>query len=136
MIYSLDTPPPITINSYSHSVHHKMQEYRGEGGKKQNYDFDFKVRSYFAELRRQVSTINQYFIKSQGINGPKIGVFSNADISKAMLQNQYVFVLFIKVLPDTVADSYDNFDENNEEKIRSSWYNDKNILGQIRYDTH
>ena len=52
-----------------------------------------------------------------------------ADIPKAILTEQFVFVLFVKILPDLELDNFDNYDANNSDQ---QWYNNLRIVGEIR----
>ena len=51
-----------------------------------------------------------------------------ADIPKAILTEQFVFVLFVKILPDLELDNFDNYNANNNQQ----WYNNLRIVGEIR----
>ena len=57
-----------------------------------------------------------------------MGQYESGDIPNAILTEKYVFLLTVGVLPDTKKDSFENFDENNQ-----NWYNDKSRLGEIRW---
>ena len=81
------------------------------------------------ELRRLVSIINTFHVKTRGSNNQKIDRTSNADISQAILTNPFVFVLYISILPDIEEDNFENFDGKSSEKL---WYNDMEMIGKIR----
>ena len=49
-----------------------------------------------------------------------------------MLSERFVFVLSIRILPDLDEDSFEKFDEMDEEKINKNWYNNLNSVGKIR----
>ena len=84
-------------------------------------------------MKRKVSVINTFFKKTKGKDELQIGRTSFADISKAILSERFVFVLYIRVIPNIKEDSYDNFDELDEESINKNWYNNVTSVGQIRY---
>ena len=88
---------------------------------------------YLAELRRRVSIINTFYKKSLQKDAPQLTKSSKSDISKAMLSERFVFVLSIRILPDLEEDSFEKFDELNEEKINKNWYNNLNSVGKIRF---
>ena len=85
-----------------------------------------------AELRRKVSIINTFYKKSFQKDSPKLTKSSKSDISKAMLSKRFVFVLSIRILPDLHEDSFEKFDELNEENINKNWYNNLTSVGKIR----
>ena len=58
-------------------------------------------------------------------------VSKKADLTKAMLDNKYVIVLYLNVLPNLAEDTFENYVSiENEEQLL--WYNSKDIVGQIR----
>ena len=58
---------------------------------------------------------------------------AHADISKSMLLHRFVFVLYLRILPDYENEKYDNFDEADKKSINEKWYNKNTIIGKIRY---
>ena len=55
-----------------------------------------------------------------------------ADISKAMLSRRFVFVLTIRILPNTEEDMFEKFNEYDESSRESNWFNKKLTVGKIR----
>ena len=74
--------------------------------------------------------INTFFSETLDQDQPQVGVYSNADIPGAILIKKFVFVLYVRVLPDLVAESFDNYDPSSSS---AQWYNDENVVGEIRY---
>ena len=79
-----------------------------------------------------MSVINTFYLKTLEEDQPKIGHFISADISKAMLISRFVFVLYVRILPDISWESFQNFDELDEATISTQWYNNITAVGQIR----
>ena len=73
--------------------------------------------------------INTFYLQTLNKNTPQLGRFITADIPKAILTEQFVFVLLVNILPDLELDNFDNYDDNHSEK---QWYNNLNIVGEIR----
>ena len=73
--------------------------------------------------------INTFFSETLDQDQPQVGVYSYADIPKAILIKKFVFVLYVRVLPNLVAESFDNYDP----AASAQWYNDENVVGEIRY---
>ena len=57
---------------------------------------------------------------------------AHADISKSMLLHRFVFVLYLRILPDYEFEKYENFDEMDRKSIDEKWYNNNEIIGKIR----
>ena len=74
--------------------------------------------------------INTFFSETLDQDQPQVGVYSHADIPKAILIKKFVFVLYVRVLPNLVAESFDNYDPSSNS---AQWYNDENVVGEIRY---
>ena len=89
----------------------------------------FQVLNYMTERMRQIGAINKFYEKTVGKETPQIGVYSEADIPRAMLSREFVFVLSVKVLPNLVEDEYEKF---TIEKRTNYWYNNMNVVGEIR----
>ena len=79
-----------------------------------------------------VSVINTIYQKTEDKDKPQLENPSHADISKAMLLNRFVFVLYLKILPDIEIENYDNFDETDEKTINDKWYNNISLVGKMR----
>ena len=79
-----------------------------------------------------MAAINKFYERTLDQETPQIGVYAKADIPRAMLTRQFVFVLSIAVLPDLVKDNFDNhqMDENSE----TYWYNYEDVVGEIRWE--
>ena len=73
--------------------------------------------------------INTFYLQTLNKNTPQLGRFITADIPKAILTEQFVFVLLVNILPDLELDNFDNYDNNQSQK---QWYNNLNIVGEIR----
>ena len=86
--------------------------------------------SYITERRRQVAAINKFYERTLDQDTPQIGVYAKADIPRAMLTRQFVFVLSIAVLPDLEMDDFDNFKLG--KNIGTHWYNIEDTVGKIR----
>ena len=71
--------------------------------------------------------MNKFYERTLDQDTPQIGVYAMADIPRAMLTRQFVFVLSIAVLPDLETDDFDNFQQSSND-----WYNEDNVVGQIR----
>ena len=91
--------------------------------------YPLQVQDYIIERRRQIGAINQFYKKTIGQNTPQIGDYSNANIVQAMLERQFVFVLFVAVLPDLNEDKFSNFHMDNRTNY---WYNNEGVVGKIR----
>ena len=89
-----------------------------------------QVNSYILERQRQVQAINIFYDKTIGTDEPQVSVYRSADIPKAMLREQIVFVIEISVLPNRVYDTFQYF--NNERYNDKFWYNDNEYVGNIR----
>ena len=74
--------------------------------------------------------INTFFSETLEQHQPQVGIYSHADIPKAILIKKFVFVLYVRVLPDVERESFTNYDP-----LTSSdqWYNNENVVGEIRY---
>ena len=83
------------------------------------------------ERKRHASVINTFYIRTQQPDQPQIAEFSLADISKAMLLERFVFVLYINILPDITEDSFENYRETDQETNNSNWYNNHILVGKI-----
>ena len=81
------------------------------------------------ERKRQVSVINTFYKETLLQDEPQIGKCSNSDISTAMLKEQFVFVLYVNILPNVEDSSFASYDELSKGK---SWYNNRDIVGEIR----
>ena len=81
------------------------------------------------ERMRQIGAINKFYEKTLGKEAPQIGVYSKADIPRAMLSREFVFILSVKVLPNLVEDEYLSF---NMEDRANYWYNNDSVVGEIR----
>ena len=92
----------------------------------------FQILGYLSELRRSISVINTFFLRSNGIDFPKITRYSDAEISSNMMSKTYVFVLYLRILPNYTKDGLSNFN-NNDLSIKNNWYNNITIIGNIRY---
>ena len=73
--------------------------------------------------------INTFYLQTLNKNAPQLGRYITADIPKAILTEQFVFVLFVKISPDLELDNFDNYDANNSDQ---QWYNNLRIVGEIR----
>ena len=73
--------------------------------------------------------INTFFSETLDQDQPQVGVYSHADIPKAILIKKFVFVLYVRVLPNLVEESFENYDP----AASAQWYNDENVVGEIRY---
>ena len=73
--------------------------------------------------------INTFYLQTLNKNTPQLGRFITADIPKAILTEQFVFVLLVNILPDLELDNFDNYDNNHSKK---QWYNNLDIVGEIR----
>ena len=73
--------------------------------------------------------INTFYLQTLNKNTPQLGRYITSDIPKAILTEQFVFVLFVKVLPDLELDNFDNYDDNRRDE---QWYNNLDIVGEIR----
>ena len=91
--------------------------------------YPLQVQNYITERRRQIGAINKFFTKTLGQNTPQIGDYSKADIVRAMLKSQFIFVLYVAVLPDLNEDKYLNF---NMDDRTNYWYNNEIVVGEIR----
>ena len=91
--------------------------------------FSLQVQNYITERRRQIGAINNFYEKTLGQNTPQIGVYSNADIVRAMLNSQFIFVLYVAVLPDLNEDKFLNFHMDDRTNY---WYNNRSVVGEIR----
>ena len=78
---------------------------------------------------RQIAAINKFYEKTLGEDTPQVGAYSKADIPRAMLSREFVFVLSVAVLPNLTVDEIENFAR---DKSQNNWYNDKKIVGKIR----
>ena len=74
--------------------------------------------------------MNKFYERTLDQDTPQIGVYAMADIPRAMLTRQFVFVLSIKVLPDLEKDDFDNFQSGNDSGTH--WYNIEDVVGEIR----
>ena len=81
------------------------------------------------ERKRQIGAINKFYEKTVGQDGPQIGVYSKADIPRAILSRQFVFVLSVAVLPDLDNDDIEKYQIGNRDTY---WYNNKSVVGKIR----
>ena len=93
------------------------------------YIFIFQVEEYMEERRRQMSIINIFYQKTLGQDTPQLNRDTSADISRAILTEEYVLVLIVPILPDPDQDNFKNFDVN---KRKDQWYNKKSSVGEIR----
>ena len=81
------------------------------------------------ERMRQIGAINKFFERTLDQDTPQIGVYTKADIPRAILSRELVFVLSVAVLPDLVEDDYLNF---KMDQRKNYWYNNQDIVGEIR----
>ena len=81
------------------------------------------------ERMRQIGAINKFYEKTLNKDTPQIGVYTKADIPRAILSRELVFVLTVKVLPNLVEDDYLKFEMS---KRKNYWYNNQDIVGKIR----
>ena len=79
-----------------------------------------------------MAAMNQFYERTLGQETPQIGVYAKADIPRAMLTRQFVFVLSISVLPDLEKDDFDNYQM--DEESDTYWYNYEDIVGEIRWE--
>ena len=87
------------------------------------------MSGFINERKRQISVINTFYLQTLNKNTPQLGRFITADIPKAILTEQFVFVLLVNILPDLELDNFDNYDANNSDQ---QWYNNLDIVGEIR----
>ena len=91
---------------------------------------DNRVLNYITERKRQISVMMKFYERTVGQDTPQIGKYAMADIPRAMLSRQYVFVLSISVLPDLNLDDFDNYEiDSSKERF---WYNNDEVVGIIR----
>ena len=88
-----------------------------------------QVQNYITERTRQIGAINKFYEKTLGQKIPQIGRYSKADIPRAMLESQFIFVLSIAVLPDLNEDKFLKFHMDDRTNY---WYNNEAVLGEIR----
>ena len=88
-----------------------------------------QVQNYITERTRQIGAINQFYEETLGQNTPQIGRYSKADIVRAMLKSQFIFVLSVAVLPDLNEDKFLNFHMDDRTNY---WYNNEAVVGEIR----
>ena len=74
--------------------------------------------------------INTFFSETLEQHQPQVGVYSHADIPKAILIKKFVFVLYVRVLPDVERESFRNYDPSTSS---DQWYNNEDVVGEIRY---
>ena len=79
-----------------------------------------------------MAAINKFYEQTLDQETPQIGVYAKADIPRAMLTRQFVFVLSIAVLPDLEKDDFDNYQMGEENDTH--WYNKEDIVGEIRWE--
>ena len=87
------------------------------------------VQNYITERRRQVGAINKFYERTQYQDTPQIGVYSNADIPRAVLSREFVFVLSVSVLPDLNEDTFSKFHMDDRTDY---WYNNITTVGEMR----
>ena len=76
--------------------------------------------------------MNIFYHKTLYKDTPQISFYAKASIPGAMLTRPLVFVLYIGVLPDLEKDKIENFKMENQ---INNWYNDDEVVGDIRYDS-
>ena len=76
--------------------------------------------------------INTFYERSLNVKYPMLTKNLQAELSKAMLSHRYIFVLYVRILPDPEKESYDSFHEN-EKIMADKWYNNFEEVGRIRY---
>ena len=81
------------------------------------------------ERMRQIGAINKFYERTLDQDTPQIGVYTKADIPRAILSRELVFVLTVKVLPNLEEDDYLKFDMS---KRTNYWYNNQSVVGEIR----
>ena len=81
------------------------------------------------ERRRQIGAINKFYEKTLNKETPQIGVYNKADIPRAILSRELVFVLDVGILPDLEEDDFLNFNMNERNHY---WYNNRDVVGVIR----
>ena len=69
--------------------------------------------------------INTFFSETFEQHQPQVGVYSHADIPKAILIKKFVFVLYVRVLPDVERESFTNYDPMTSS---DQWYNNENVV--------
>ena len=79
-----------------------------------------------------MAAINKFYERTINRDTPQIGVYAKADIPRAMLTRKLVFVLSVAVLPDLEKDDFYNYQM--DEESETHWYNDVDIVGEIRLD--
>merc|ERR1712183_463928 len=87
-----------------------------------------KVLNYMNERMRQIGAINKFYERTLDRETPQIGVYTKADIPRAILSRELVFVLSVAVLPNLEEDDYLKFDKS---KTNNYWYNNQDIVGKI-----
>ena len=60
---------------------------------------------------------------------PQVRVYSNADIPRSLLKEEFVFILTLAILPNLEKESFENYDE---EKSKEMWYNNDTLVGEMR----
>ena len=88
-----------------------------------------QVNGYINERKRQISVVNTFYLQTLNKNTPQLGRFVSADIPKAILTEEFVFILFVNILPDLEIDNFDNYNPNHSDK---KWFNNLSIVGEIR----
>ena len=83
---------------------------------------------YINERKRQISVINTFYHKTLNKDKPQVGVYTKGDIPNAILTEQFVFVLYVRVLPNLVKDNFENYDPS----VNEQWYNKETVVGDIR----
>ena len=78
---------------------------------------------------RRVSVVNSFYEESLYKDEPQVSVYVSGDIPRAILTEQFVFVLYLSILPNIQVDTYSNYAIGDF----SQWYNDIEVVGKIRY---
>ena len=78
---------------------------------------------------RRVSVMNSFYEESLQKDEPQVSTYLSADIPKAILTEQFVFILYLSILPNIQVENYSNYSVGD----LSQWYNDIKVVGKIRY---
>ena len=83
------------------------------------------------ERERQIAAINVFYDQTINKDRPQVAEYVEADIPKAILTQQYVFIYEIDILPDEKWDSFDFFYTGVK---YGNWYDNITATGIIRFE--
>ena len=95
------------------------------------YFSHIQVWNFINEKRRQVKALNILYENTLYQDGPQVAAYKNADIPRAVMTEEHVFICLLNILPNK-QDEFEMFNSSNIGD-ETKWYNNDEAAGKVRY---